>query len=73
MFVMAEESFEIWFKDESCYKGGTKEKSKLIELEDRLVVEEGDTRRVFFNSSVESYNVTKKELDTTGLDLEIKI
>lgn len=75
MFLIAEEKFEIVFKDGGVWAGSTANGEKLVELDDRLMIESnnGHKREVFFNDCIQSYWVEKTDLDKTGMDLEIGV
>ncbi|WQZ00187.1 hypothetical protein vBValCWD615_44 [Vibrio phage vB_ValC_WD615] len=73
MFLIAEEKFYIEFKDGSSMTGSSADGHKLTELDDRLMVECGNKRRVFFNDTISYYEIEKTDLDKTGMDLEIGI
>ncbi len=75
MFLIAEEKFEIVFKDGGVWEGTSANDEKLQELDDRLMVitKGGNKREVFMNDCIQSYWVEKTDLDKTGMDLEIGI
>ncbi|AUR99122.1 hypothetical protein NVP1262O_36 [Vibrio phage 1.262.O._10N.286.51.A9] len=62
-----EEKFTIWFNDEGEYKSS--DGDKLIELEDRIVIQSKVKRIVFFNTAIHSYIVETIETDMTGIDM----
>ena len=70
---VAEEKFKIVFKDGGVYEGSSAKGEQLTELEDRLMVTNGNKRTAFLNHNVDYYEVEKEELDKRGLSLEMPI